>query len=889
MPRPTSRLFPFLSRSRRQIAREVDAELAFHLEMRVEELTRAGLAPDAARRAAREEFGDLEFTRAYCRGLDERTERAARTSGALTELGQDLRHAWRTIRRSPGYAAAALLTLVLAVGANTAVFSVTRAVLLRPLPYGSPGSLVSLVESSPSYPGGLDVISTPNFADYRAAQRGLTGLAASDGRSVTWRPASGDPELLDALSVTTNTFDLLEVRPLLGRGFSAADSAAGAPPVAVLSYDFWRNALGGAPGVVGTTLTLNDLPYTVVGVMPRDFTLGQDAALWTPLDLARDLAHPEITRKQFHLRAFARLKPGVSLALARADLQAISRRLAAQYPEADRGRVVDLVPLRTALVGDLATPVLLVQLATGLLLLLACANLANLTLARAVARRRELAVRAALGAGRWRQVRLLLAESLLLAVAGGGLGIALAVAGTPLLLGLEPGALPPLFPVRPDPVVLAIGVLLALATGVVSGLVPALGAARADLQASLKENGRAAAGGVSGERLRRILVAVQVGVAAVLLVGAGLLARSFARLTRAPLGFEPDHVLTAEVRVSGERYDDPALVNRFYDQVLGTLGHDPGVVAAGATMKLPTRGWITSNLVVEGEPNDPTRPNDIGYLLVRGDYFKAIGVPLIEGRFFDDEDTPNGVGAVLINQAAARAYFPRLDPVGRRIRLGPDPSAAWSVVVGVVGDVREQGFDVPAAPAVYPDHVQNTWWRSLILTVRTRGDPLRAEPLVRAAVHDADPTLALRAVRTLDEALGSNLAARRFALWLVLCFAGVALALAAVGTYGVLAFTVSSRTREFGVRLALGATRRSVLLLVLRQGVTWAGVGLVAGLAGAAVGGPLLRGLLYAVRPADGATFAAVAGLLVSVVLVACLVPAARATRADPVESMRAD
>jgi putative ABC transport system permease protein len=836
-----SRLFPFLSRSRKQIARDVDAELTFHLEMRIEELTRSGVAPEEARRTAREEFGDLEYTRAYCRRMDEGTERAARRADWLAELGQDLRHAGRTIRRSPAYALVSLVTLLLAIGANTAVFSVTRAVLLRPLPYGSPESLVALYESSPSSPGVRDVLSIPNFADYRAQQRTFGGIAGYDVRSVTWRPAGGDPELLDALLVTANTFDVLGVQPLLGRGFGPADEGPSAAPVAVLSHGFWRRSLGGDPTIMGRTLTLNDLPYTIVGVMPPHFTLGGGAALWTPLNLSQDLARPEITRKQYHLRAFGRLKPGVSLAAAQADLRAISSRLEDEYPEADRGREASLVTLRAAMAGDLGTPLLLVQLASGLLLLMACANLANVTLARTIGRRRELALRAALGAGRWRQMRQLLTESVLLALLGGSLGVVVAVIATPLLLSLEPGALPPLFPVRPDGAVLLFGLLAAVATGIGFGLLPAFHAGRADLHGSLKEGGRGSSGGPGGERLRRVLVAVQVGIAAVLLIGAGLLTRSFAQLTRVRLGFDPDHVLTAEVRVSGERYDDPARVNRFYDQVLEEIRREPGVVAAGATMKLPTSGWISSNLAVEGEPADPTRAQDVGYLLVRGDYFKALGVPLIEGRLFDDRDTPEGTGAVLINQALAREYFPHGDPVGRRIRLGPDPNAAWSVVVGVVGDMREQAFEAPPTPAVYPDHVQNTWWRSLILTVRMTGDPHAAEPLIRRAVRQADPTLALRNVRTLDEVLGSNLAARRFALGLVGCFAGVALVLAAVGIYGVLAFSVSSRSREFGVRLALGATRRSVLLLVLRQGMVWAALGLAAGLGAAVAGGPLLR------------------------------------------------
>ena len=889
MPEKPTRLFRFPWRSRKEIARDVDAELAFHLEMRVGELVAAGIDLDEARRRAREEFGDLEYTRAYCRDLDERTERAVRTADRLSDWRQDLRHAWRTIRRNPAFAVVSLLTLALAIGANTAVFSVTRAVLLRPLPYGEPGALVAVYESARLGPSGRNPLSVPNLVDYRAAQHTLSGIAAYDSRSVTWRPPTGDPELLDAVSVTGNTFDLLKVRPLLGRGFTPGDDSTGTGPVLVLSYGFWQRSLGGDPGVVGRILTLNDLPYTVVGVMPRDFTLGNEAAMWTPLDLTRELARAEITRKQYHLQVIARLKPGISLLTAQADLQEISQRLSTQYPEANAERVARLVPLHAAIVGDLRSALLLLQGASALLLLIACVNLANVTLSRTIGRRREMALRAALGAGRGRLVRQLLTESVLLALVGGVLGIAVAAVATRMLLALQPAALPALFEVRPDGTVLLFGLLVSLATGIGFGLLPAFDAARADLNGSLREGGSGASGGPRAERVRRALSAVQVGIAAVLLIAAGLLIRSFAELTRVRLGFDADHVLTAEVRVSGERYDDPALVNRFYDRVLNQIRQSPGVVAAGATMKLPAGGWVSSTLVAEGEPVDPTRLPAVGFFLVRGDYFQALHIPLLAGRTFDQRDTPDAPTAVLINEAAARAFFPEGDPVGRRIRLGPDPSAPWCVIVGVVGDIREQGLDVPPAPAVYPSHVQNTWWRSLTLVVRTPGDPRAAEPLLRQAVRDADPTLALRGVRTLDEVVGTNLDARRFGLGLISCFAGVALVLAAVGIYGVLAFSVTSRSREFGVRLALGATRRSVLILVLRQGLAWSLLGVSAGIATAGAGGRLLEGMLYGVSPADWPTFLAVTIGLLAVVAVACLVPAARATRVDPIASLRAE
>jgi len=883
------RSFRFPWRSRTQIAHDVDAELAFHLEQRVAELTASGLGLDEARRRARDEFGDLQYTRAYCRALDERTERASRVGDRLTEWRQDARYAWRSMRRSPAFAVVSLLTLLLAIGANTAIFSVTRAVLLQPLPYGAPASLVAVHESPRAAPTARNPLSVPNLVDYRSAQHSLVGLAAFNGRSVTWRPAAGDPELLDALDVTANTFALLQVRPALGRTLTTGDDAPGAEPRVVLSDALWRRAFAADAAIVGRSITLNDLPYTVVGVMPPGFTLGGHEAMWTPLDLARDLANAPVTRKQHYLRTVARLAPGVSLAAAQADLRTISRRLDALYPDANDGRLATLVPLHDDVMGDLRPPVLLLQGAAALVLLIACVNLANVTLSRALARRRELALRATLGAGRARLVRQLLTESVLLALAGGALGTALAVAATRALLAVNPGMIPAQFDVRLDAGVLLFGLVVSLGTGVVFGLLPALDAARADLHGTLKDGARGASGGRGAERVRRGLVVAQVALAVVLLVGAGLLLRSFAELTRVRLGFDPDRVLTAEVRVSGERYDSTALVNGFYDRVLDEIRQSPGVVDVGATMMLPTTGKVSSGLVVDGSSADPAHPADVGYTLVRGDYFRTLGIPLRAGRLFDARDRVGATGAVIVNETAARTLFPHGDAVGRRVRLGPDPTAPWSVVVGVVGDVRDQSLDLPATPAVYSSHVQNTWWRSLVLTVRTTGDPRAAERLVRRAVRSADPQLALRDVRPLDEVLGASLAARRFALALVSAFAAVALTLAAIGIYGVLAFSVTSRTREFGVRLTLGATRRSVLLLVVRQGMLWSLVGLALGIAGAASGGHLLDGMLYGVRAADAATFAAVASGLLVVVLLACLVPAARATRVDPIASVRAE
>ena len=525
-----------------------------------------------------------------------------------------------------------------------------------------------------------------------------------------------------------------------------------------------------------------------------------------------------------------------------------------------------------------------------LILLIACANLANLTLvAEHRARGPRLAVRAALGAGRVRIARQLLTESVVLSVIGGALGVVIAAVATRALLALNPDVLPAVFHVGFD------GRVLAFSAGRLDrhrrrvGLAPAVAAARADLHSALKDRGRGGTAGRATDRLRRGLVVAQVGLAVMLLVGAGLLVRSFREVVSVHLGYDPDHVMTAQLRVDGARYDSSAAVNRFYDDVLAALGRAPGVVAAGASMYLPAQGREFSTMFVEGASAYSGQPPDIGYTMVRGDWFRALRIPLIAGRTFDETDLPDGPRVATINEAAARAYFPKGNAVGSRVRIGPNPRAAPVTIVGVVGDMRDASNSTAPAPTIYDDARQNTWWPSLSLVVRTTGDPLVAMPAIRAAVRAADPTLALRDVVTLDEVIGESLSARRFALGLAACFAALALLLAAVGIYGVLAYTVNARTREFGVRLALGATAADVMRLVLRQGLGWSLAGLAFGIAGALAFGRLLAGSLYGVEATDTATFVSVALGLGLVVVLACIVPATRATRVDPIDSLRSE
>jgi putative ABC transport system permease protein len=889
-PAKGHRFFQLPWRSRSRIARDVDVELIFHLEMRVSDLVAQGIPAADAQRRAREEFGDLERTRKYCRDLDARADREIRLADRLAEWRQDLRYALRTLRRSPGFAVVSLLTLALAIGANTAVFSVARAVLVAPLPFGESRSLVALFEDQKRNPSDRYPFAPANFIDYKAQQHTFTDVAAYRSLgSVTWLPDHGDAEIVGGVISTPNLFSVLQSRALHGRTFTPGEEHPDAAPVVIASYHFWQRALGGDIRSIGQSLMLNGHSYQLIGVMPPAFTLGWAEDVWMPYDLNDDTQDPVRARKQHYLKAVARLRPGATIDAARTDLATIASRLESQYPEANNGRSAAVLPLRESMAGDVRTSILLLQGAAGLVLLIACANLANLTLSRTMGRRRELALRAAIGAGRGRLTRQLLTESLLLALVGGAIGVGLAMLLTPALLALNPDTLPAMFAVRIDRNVLLFSLAMSVLTGLLFGLIPALDAGRANLHGTLKEGGRGSTGGTRGERVRRLLVVAQLSLAVVLLIGAGLLTRSFEQLTRVHMGFDPAHVLTAQLRASGARYDSSGAVGQFYDAVLADLAHTPGVLAAGATNVIPTQGRQETSLRIEGEPVDETNLPDFGYVSVRGGYFEALRVPILSGREYDASDTPDSEKHVIINDAAARRFFPKGDAVGRRIRIGPNPNGPWMTIIGIAGDIRDEGLDMPAKPTMYANHRQEAWERSLSVVIRTSGDPQSAASALRSAVKTTDPTLAVRDIRSLEDVVGSSLAARRFSLGLAFSFAVVALILAAIGVYGVLAFSVASRAKEFGVRLALGATARAVLLLVVREGLTWATLGLVVGVAGAVAAARMLAGMLFGVSPLDASTYAIVALGLLLVVVAACLVPALRATKVDPLTSMQTE
>jgi putative ABC transport system permease protein len=803
----------------------------------------------------------------------------------LAELPQNFSYSLRTLRHNPGFTAVALLTLALAIGANTAIFSVTNAVLLQPPPYGQPDRLVAVYENNIPSQSPRNQLSAADITDYRARQRSLTGLAAFSGGRYTYTDPHADPMVLLGLQVSANMFGVLQTGALHGRTFAADEDSPAKKQVAVLSYSLWQRGFGADPNVVGRNITLNDESYTIIGVMPQGFSLGYREDFWLPLDLSPVLADANRARKFHNLFAIGRLRPGATISTASADLLGIAHHLETEYPEANTGHLVTLMPLQTAMAGDLRPAILLLAAAAALVLLVACANITNVTLARTMARRREMAVRGAIGAGRGRLVRQLLTESVLLALTGGILGFAIASIGTRFLLSLSPSTLPPLAHVSIGGTVLLFATVVSLCTGIAFGLIPALDGSQAELHEALKSGGRATGGGAS---VRRVLVVAQVALAMVMLVGAGLLVRSFDALQRVSMGFSSSHVLTAQLVVQGHRYDSLAVVNQFYNAVFARLRATPGVEAVGAVSGLPLRGNSTCGLMVERHPVPLDHLPGVNCMGARGNYFEVLRVPLVRGRFFNETDLPGNSPAVLINETMARRFWPGEDPVGQRLRLGPNPSAPWETVVGVVGDTRYDGMGQDPVPTAVEFDEQQPWG-SLGIAIRTTDDPARAEGALRSALREADPTAGVQDVRPMDDILGASLAARRFAMALISAFAFVALALAAIGVYGVLAYSVTSRTREFGIRMALGASTRSVLGLVLRQGLGWSLIGLALGGAGAFVAGRSLRAYLFGIQATDAVTFTAVACGLLAAVAAACVVPARRAIRVDPMQAMRED
>ncbi|HEY6929635.1 MAG TPA: ABC transporter permease, partial [Thermoanaerobaculia bacterium] len=792
-----------------------------------------------------------------------------------------------TLWKNPGFTAIVLTTIALGIGANTAIFSVVNAVLLRPLPYARPERIVAVYQANPSHGITSNGVSYLNYSDWAAQARSFEGLGAIRMHDFTLT-GEGEPALVAAGTVTSNVFGLLGSTPLIGRGLIPSDDAPDAPPVAILTEKLWRERFGSNPAVVGRTVNLDLRPFTIVGVMPALFKTPPNvppAELWTPL--SKDPVFEDLRQRRggHYLTIVGRLKDGVPIAQAHAELETVAQGLASQYPKENEGWGVRLVPLSESFVAGVRTALLLLLGAVGFVFLIACANVANLLLARTSGRGREFAIRTALGAGRATLVRQLLTEYLLLGLLGGALGLLLAYAAMGVLRAWLPADLPRIGEIEIDGGVLRFSLIASLLSAVVFGLAPALQASGGGLWAALREG---AAAGESGgkKRLRNLIVGAETAFAFVLLVGAGLLARSFARLQNVPLGFDPSHVLTAGMSLPRAQYSKPDQWIGFYTTLVQRLESEPGVESVAASLPLPLYGsGLNFGFQIEGRAETPGSDLSANYTSLTPSYFPLLRIRLLRGRLFTLQDSAQSPGVCIISETFAKMHFPNMDPIGHRLVFGFKESVSHEIV-GVVADVRRDGLGVVSRPEMYVPFLQEPFWAAYVV-VRTRGDPTRLAPAVRNEVHALDPTLPVESVQPMSQMVSDSIAEPRFRTRLLGFFGILALMLAIIGIYGVISYSVGRRTREVGLRMALGAARRDVMRLVLTEGLVLTGAGLAAGAVGAAALTRYLASLLFDVGQLDPATYAVAALALVGAGLLASWLPARRATRVDPIRALR--
>jgi putative ABC transport system permease protein len=806
----------------------------------------------------------------------------------LADVWQDLRYGARMLVKTPGFAAVVVVVLALGIGANTAIFSVVNAVLLRPLPYVEPDRLVFVGEVDAQ--GRAAAVSVANYGDFRQQSQSFEHLVAYRGSYFTLT-GDGDPDFVAGTIVSTNFFAALRIQAALGRTFLAEEGQPGANRVVVLSHPCWQRRFNASVGVVGQRLALDGESYTIVGVLPPDFSLWE-AEIWMPGFAGGTLNN----RAERSVGVIGRLKSGLSLAQARAELGAIAQRLGQAYPPTNQGWGVRLLPLREAWFGNDREALLVLLGAVGLVLAVACVNVASLLLARTAARGRELVVRAALGAGRFRLVQQLLTENLLLAALGAVAGLFLTHWSLPLVVALIPanmlqfGIPGGAAAIHIDPAVLLFTLGIFLLTGLGFGLAPALQGTKTELSSALKEGGRSATAGSSHFNLNQRLVVAEIALALTLLVGAGLMTRSFARLETLDRGFNPDHVLNLFINLPSARYQNDAQRADFFKRVLERLEALPGVEAAGASTLLSARGRA---FIIPGRPEpQPAQEPKAIHRVISPAYLQAVGIPLHAGRSFTNQDAANAPGVCLINQTLARRYWPDEDPVGKQIRMPDSPASADALtIVGVAGDVKEaldprSPLSLEPQPTLYRPYLQVPT-PGMQLAVRTKPDPLSLAAALRAEIWALDRALSVTRLRTAHEALAESIARPRFNTVLLGCFAGVALLLAVVGVYGVMAYSVSQRVQEIGIRMALGAQRRDVFKLVLGQGLKLTVIGLGLGMAGAVALTRVIASQLYGVAATDSVTFAVTSLVLTAVALLACYIPARRATKVDPLVALR--
>jgi putative ABC transport system permease protein len=880
---------------REAVESELDEELRFHLERLIGENVKAGMTPAEARRRATIEFGGVEAMKEECRDT--------RKGNWIHDLKQDVRYAGRVFRKSPGFAAIAMVTLALGIGANTAIFSVVNATLLKPLPFRHPEKVVALwqTESAPgSYP-----LTGEDYLDWKSQNHTFEGMSLFSWPTSATVAVGGAPEGATLISTEANFFSLLGVSPQIGRTFADGEDQNGGSHVAVLSYALWKSRLGAARDVLGKFVSLNGEEYAVIGVMPAWYRMPATADLWVPIDMSKKNLG---TRGGHRWRAIGRVKEGVTMVRARADLQALAESYEKQFPDTNRNVHAIVTPMREDLIGDFSTQILIMFGAVGLVLLIACANVANLLLARSTSRRREIAVRSALGAGRGRLVRQLLTESVLLSLAGGVLGVAMALGGVGALRVMLPPTVP-----QPNPLGVGLGplgftFLMCIGVGLLFGLAPALQWSAVKSADALKSRGASGEGASQkGHWLRNFLVGGEIALSLALLAGAGLLLRTFSHLRSTDIGVRGVDVLTASVRLPEKQYKTLDRGVAFYGQVVEKLQNSPGVAAAAVTTKLPLRGGENGYITIPGQQTDSMTGPLVEWSSVSTDYFRAMGIPLLEGRELNrddfemtakamrevaaakDDDERKGIAAkyvfpAVINQTMAKTFWVKQSAIGKAFK-----SFVEFRVVGVVGDVKQQRVRDAAMPEAYLslpwDMVDPS--RPFVVVVKSAGTPESLTSTVRGAVQSLDPNLALFNVRTMPQIVAESMQDTSYEAALLGTMAALALVLASVGTYGVMSYVVGQRTNEIGIRMALGAQPVEIMGMVLRQVFSVVGAGIVVGVFAAVAGAQIMKGLLVGVAPFDAVTYLGVSVLLVSVALVACYVPVRRAMRVDPVLALR--
>jgi putative ABC transport system permease protein len=802
----------------------------------------------------------------------------------METLLKDIRYAVRSLLKRPGFFAIAVITLALGIGANSAIFTTVNAVLLRPLPYPESERLVLLEGINPRQGITQSNMSVPDFVDWQSQNQSFEQLAGFvSGGSVL---ASGDEtERVRAASVTADFFPLMRMDAGNGRALRPDDAQPGHDSVVVLSYGLWQRRFGADEKAIGSKVTISGESATVVGVMPAGFDYPDQSELWVPFPLNAAAER----RDNRYLEVVGRLKPGVTVQRAQAEMDTINQRLAQAYPETNSGSSVVVTNLRDRLVGAMRASLLLLLGAVAFVLLIACANVANLLLARATARQKEIAVRTALGASRLRIIRQLLTESVLLSFIGGALGLGLSVWLTRLLIAISPANSPRFDEIRIDGRAFLFTLAITVLTALVFGMAPALQMSRPDLNETLKESGRSGAGGERHNRLGSLLIVSEIALSFMLLVGAGLLIKSFMRLRDVSPGFNPSNVLTMRLAATPGKYARGEPRAQLFRQVVERIKTVPGVQSAGAVLSLPLRGDtfnVGRSFIREGRPATPEESANASYLVITPDYFRALQIPLKQGRAFTDQDTDQGPKVLIVNETMARKLWSGENPVGRRITIWRDEKFAREIV-GVVGDTKP-ALDTDAGPQMYVPYAQDANWSSLTLALRTTSnDPANLAPAVRNEIRSFDKSLPVYNVKTMNDVVGVSVAPRRTPMLLFSAFAATALLLSMIGIYGVTAYYVTQRTHEIGIRMALGAQIGDVLKLVLKRGLTLASIGIIIGLAGALALTRLITTLLFDVKPVDTVTFVTVSFCLIAIALLACYLPARRATKVDPLVALR--